>query len=305
MDIKFVGKENFECGKKSIQEVLIKFSEMIGLPICVKNAHGNLIDSNKSEEKIHIYFWSSADRNRRSDILPSGRMFFGSPINSGATYSFCNEPENIYSKRTNINSPEGYTVAEYHKDRPNSLHILYDLPHQNKLNAKTQLEGIMKQYYLLAHNKEEIVRILTARIKTEIAKKDRSSNNEIYLLKEKLLSAEMAIKEKNDRQADNANFIKYLSRKEKKEFDKIKKEAEITFVSGKKITKTTDGDTIIFHNKIGLYEIFIGKEEIPFHIICTGSAKVGVAQFIGVRQYYTAFQIINRWIKNYKNRGGK
>lgn len=308
MDITFVNSysRNLECGEQALRDILIPFSEKIKLPFIVENAHGNYVAPNRTKDKVHIYFWSSVSFSEKSLRFPNETTIFGSVVTGCAVDGTQPSSEAINSRIIKIRCPEGHVAAEFHRDRPYSLHILYDLPHQYELNAKIQLAGIMNEYFLLAFNNKRALLELTAKMKEELAKKNRDSDCEIYKLRERLLSVEMMVKDEKRKRINAENSAKELAQKERNEFDKIKKEAKIISSGGKKKIKTASGDTIVFHTDNGFYEAAIGREKIPFHAICAGTAKAGLAQFIGGRQYYAAFKIINRWIQNYKNtRSGK
>lgn len=81
------------------------------------------------------------------------------------------------------------------------------------------------------------------------------------------------------------------------DLEKIEKEGTVQ-VKREEIEIKIPSGIIMFYLQTGHYSVFkVDGTEIPFHEICRGSAKTGIAQFIGHQKFYPAYAIISKWLK--------
>lgn len=292
--------ENMNGKESTIREILQEFKDVINMPIAVSNPHGKHAEPYTGTDKLQIYFWSSAQRES-SQITILSQIFGLSPEGYGAEDALKPSSGPMIH---HIKSPEGIIVAEVNTTHPNTLYILFDLPHQPQSYAKIHLREIMNIFCVDFWFHQININIADIKVALEKARRNKMGSLYQSIISQKIFFGG----EKESDIVKKPNHIDNLvaldcQKKYASELDKINKEAIIAISDQRIIISVNKNDQIIMSPLFGFYAVSIGKTSIPFEEICNGPAKSGLAQLLGRDELYSAYQIINRWLKNYK--GGR
>jgi len=266
--VEFIGSE-FEKNADALKQVIMEeFSDIIGQSkVIFQNPHGSSSSFGEEKNALYIRFWSVPSYYWYLKDKKYNFPIFGEETNYNGSQDGCQPvPENKEIK--DIKCPEGHIVAQFSLKSPNTLFILFDLPHEEERKAKVHLRGILKEYFEL----------------TEKAIKSRSIFAEEVSL---IFQAKELLQKEREKYAE--------------EYEKLSKQAEVIVDDNGVIFLYIGKEKQIFFDVVNdSYGVILNGNNIPFSEICAGSAKAGLAQLVGKRQFLTAFQIIQKWLEKNK-----
>ena len=135
-----------ESAWPKIRSVLLEFSKLLGVEICVSNPHGIECEPKTEEGKLFIRFWSTPTRVRNTTFVE----LFGIPIPGSG------QRDGRESTGTGVPLVDPISRKVFGEIHGGTLYILFDLPHE-RYSEIEKLMGQILQHFVVAADASEAV----------------------------------------------------------------------------------------------------------------------------------------------------